>query len=423
MKWLSKLFKKEHAEPAAEQTSMGLEELSELIDRDLGHTAEGFSPDLNRFYSRIQSAVDRLQEKKHLLSKAVPMEQVDFQLLKIASSHRDETVRKLDAMLKKFKSPISMDLDSFIEFHNSCVSDFNATDARLARSFIIFEQVFKQESHSLLSEYKEIYRLLEEVGSDLKEKKLTVSPIQEAKRRIETARSMVDELNKNSQQLKDLNSESSLMEEKAASLKKELETINSNEEWILFQRISNDKDFADGELKEVEMKIVQTVSQIARALKKYGSISDSSDRKLIESYLADNVGALLSDKNQAGIKDLVNRIEIAMSKKQIAIGGRREKGVMKAISEIKAGRLESLAREHGILQDKKRWLEARLGDIKIKNREKSLKLELNIVHAKIIDAENKIKKLSNAKAALYEELNKTKPVLEETAGNALARKL
>ena len=151
MSWLSGIFKKKEKEVVKKEVVLDLGKLSSIVDESIDSKVNQFVPDLENYYSQTQSAANKLQEKLNLLAKAVQVEQVDFQLLKIAISHRDEAVRRLNLTLKEFRTPMAGNLEDFLEFHNSCVLSLNAANARLTKSFSIFEQVFRQESALVMS--------------------------------------------------------------------------------------------------------------------------------------------------------------------------------------------------------------------------------------------------------------------------------
>ena len=418
MKWLSKLFGSKTEEPAKEQVSMNIAELSSLIDGKIRSKMELFMPELESFYSQIQAVADRLQEKVSALGKAAPPERVDFQLLKVASSHRSESISRLNLMLKTVKRQISVNFDSFIEFHNSCVSALDSADAKLVRNFAVFEEVFSQESSSMMSEYKSFYRLLRDIGIDLKEKKLAIDPLSEIKHNIVTLENMMKDLDENDTMMRNLDSELTTLRELDDALKNKIGTLIAGEEWGKFETMFKDMELLDAEIKETEGRIGQTILSVERALRNYIRLYPSS-KKFIEFYLKEPLDASLSDENQAKINAVICSIEIAMLEGKITIGGKREERILDGVRAIKNGLLESLVKRYRTLQNKKYELMGGIEKSDIKNVKVSLESELNEINVRMNDMGDKLQKFIKNKNALPDEINRTKISLEKLIQDSL----
>ena len=413
----------ENKDQVKENVSMSLDDLSEIIDGNINRNVRKFAPDLERFYSQINSATDKMQNKINLLAKAVPKEQVDFGLLKVAASHRDETVRKLNVMLKEFKKEAPVDLDVFVEFHNSCVFALNSANAKLAKNFSVFEQVFRQESVLLLSDYKNMYKLLEDIGRDLKEKKMLLDPFDEVRNSIGAVKNLLDEIDNNSSVIKKFNSELSSLKTKTASSKNEIEKLVSSEGWKAFTDTSKDRELLIGEMKNVRGEIVQTISSVERALKKYKNLHDAYGKKLIELYLKDPVEAVLSDKNQAQIKEIMNFVATSIVEGKLAVGEKKEEKLLERIQEIKDGSLELLINRYETLQKRKHELDGKLEETDVEKVKVSLEFELARTNDSISKIEAQIGKLKIANEHAYGEITNAKVSLENSAQTALNQEI
>ncbi|MBI4009791.1 MAG: hypothetical protein HY361_01155 [Candidatus Aenigmarchaeota archaeon] len=423
MKWFSMLFGTENKAQSKPNVSMGLDELSAVIDGKINHNVQNFAPELGRFYSQIHSATDKMQDKINLLGKAVPKEQVDFGLLKVAASHRDEAVRKLNAMLKEFKREVPIDLDAFVEFHNSCVSALNNANVKLTRSFNVFEQVFRQESASLMSDYKNMYKLLEDIGMDLKEKKMVLDPFNEMRNSVESVKNFLGEIGSTNLRIKNLNSELASLNNKAGSLKMEIENLVSSEGWKSFKDTLKDREFLVGDMKNAKGEIVETISSVERALKKYKNLPDVYGKAVIELYLQDPVTAAISDKNQTEIKKIMDFVATSIAEGKLAIDEKKRGRLLERIQEIKDGSLEFSIKRYETLQKRKHELDGKLEETDMEKVKGSLEIDLVRINGAISEIGSQIGKLTNANEHAYHEIDGVKVSLENSAQTALNQKI
>lgn len=423
MGWFSSIFKGKEKEPVRQASVVSLSELASKIEENITAKMTEFSPDLKRFYSNMQSATDRLQEKLNILAKAVPMEQVDFQLLKIAISNRDETVRKLNAVLKEFKRPINVNLDNFVEFHNSCISSLIIVNTKLTRNFSIFEQVFRQESVSVMSGYKNLYRVLEDIGVNLKGKKSIADPLNELKNQIKQLENDLNAVNNNCNLIGNLNSEISSLKNKETETKSQLDNLFSKEEWNTFRRLVEDKEALNRETKTIEGKIIQTLLSVERALKKYSNISSANEKRVIEFYLKDPLTASISDKSQVMIKAIMNSIEGAIADKKIDVGEKKEKRILENVEEIKNGSIDNFVKTHDTLESKMQEIKIKLEKSDVESVKQSLEFELAKTKSGVVELETKVKKLENFNETKNKEIDNTRILLENLVQAALNQKI
>ena len=402
-----------------ENASMGLDELSASVDEKLQKHTEQFGHELEGFYSQIKSGTDRMQEKVKILEKAAPTERVDFRLLKIAESNRDESVRKLNIMLREFRKPVSIDLDSFAEFHNSCTSSLNSVNEKLARHFSTFEEIFRHETTMLMSEYKSLYKLLADIEENLRNKKIVVDPLHEIKNYIETMDNLLNDIGQNDKVIENLNSELEAMKIKSDSLKKEILNLVSGKEWDSFQNMLGEGESLDKEIKDAEGKMAQTIASVDRELKKYYHLPDSRGKNFVEFYLKDPVAASLSDKNQAGMKDIMSNVEAAIVGKKIIINEKKEEKLLNRIGEIKGGSLELLVKRHEALQNKRIELGSRLEENELKKVKHALEYESAAVNSNISEVEERIGKLKGVNGQKRDEIGRIKGMLEKSVKTAL----
>ena len=418
MGWFSKFFGEKEA-LAEENASMSLAELSASVDEKLQKHTGQFSRELEGFYSQMKHGTDRMHEKIKLLEKAVPTERVDFRLLKIASSNRDESIRKLNTMLREFRKPVSIDLNSFVEFHNSCTSSLNSVNEKLARHFITFEEIFRHETAMLMSQYKSLYKLLGDIGGNLRNKKMAVDPLHEIKTRIETMNDLLNYIRQNGKVIENLNSELEIMKIKSDSLKKEILNLVSGKEWDSFQNMLREGELLEKEIKDVEGEMVQTVASVDRELKKYYHLPDSHGKKFLEFYLKDPVAASLSDKKQTGMKDIMSHLEAAIVEKKIITNDKKEGKILDMIREIKGGSLEFLVERYEALQNKKLELGSSLDENELKKVKHALEYELAAVNGNISEVEERIGELKGVNGQKRDEIVRLKGILEKSVKTAL----
>jgi len=422
MGWFSKFFGEKEA-LAEENASMSLAELSASVDEKLQKHTGQFSRELEGFYSQMKHGTDRMHEKIKILEKAAPTERVDFRLLKIASSNRDESIRKLNTMLREFRKPVSIDLNSFVEFHNSCTSSLNSVNEKLARHFSTFEEIFRHESAMLMSEYKNLYKMLADIGENLRNKRMVVDPLHEIKTQIETMNNLLNDIRQNGKSIENLNSELEAMKIKSDSLKKEILNLFSGKEWGSFQNMLMEGELLDKEIKDAEGEMVQTIASVDRELKKYYHLPDSHGKKFVEFYLKDPVAASLSDKNQTGIKGIMSHVETAIIEKKIMINDKKEGRVLDRIREIKDGSLEFLVERYEALQNKRLELDSRLEETELKKVKHALEYELSAVNGNISEAEERIGKLKGVNGQKRDEIDRLKGILEKSVKTALNQEI
>lgn len=419
MNWFSGIFKKKEKEVAKEEVVLDFVKLSSIVEENIDGKVKQFAPDLENYHSKIQSASNRLQEKLNLLAKAVRVEQVDFQLLKIAISHRDEAVRRLNLTLKEFRKPVDGNLEDFLEFHNSCALSLNAANARLAKSFSIFEQVFRQESALVMSEYKNLYKVLEDIGIGLKGKKNALDPLYETRRHVQTMNYILNGIENNNNLIRNLNSELESLKNRVNTIRNDLDAFTSGDQWRSYQNLLKENDSISGEIKVIESKIVEAVSSIERPLKKYVNMPDMQNRKVIEFYLKNPIEASIADKNQAALKGVLISIETLVHDGKLIIGEKKGKRILDHIEEIKNGSFEILANNYEILQKEKQVLENKIEIMAVEKVKESLEFELKKNQGNILDVEGRISKLTNVNLAGKNEIEITKQALENSAKTAL----
>ena len=418
MGWFSKFFGEKEV-VVKETASMDLAGLSTAIDEKLQKGIEKFDRELESFYSQMKSGADSIQEKIKILEKAAPTERVDFRLLKIATSNRDESVRKLKTMLREFRKPVSIDLDSFVEFHNSCASSLNSVNEKLARHFSTFEEIFRHETAMLMSEYKSLYKMVADIGKNLKSKKAVVDPLHEIKNHIETMNNLLNHIRQNDKAIENLNSELETMKIKSDSLKGEILNLVSGKEWYSFQNMLREDELLDKEIKDVEGKMVQTIASVDRELKKYYHLPDSHGKKFVEFYLKDPVAACLFDKNQTGMKNIMSRVETAIIERKVMVNDKKEWSVLNRIREIKDGSLEFLVKRHEASQNKKLGLDSRLEENELKKVKNALEYEMGAINRSISEIEGRTGKLKDVNDQKRDEIDRLKVILEKSVKTAL----
>ena len=322
-------------------------------------------------------------------------------------------------MVKEFRKPTSVNLASFAEFHNSCAFSLNAVNDKLVRHFSVFEEVFKHESSMLISDYKNLYKLLAVIGENLRDKKVAMNPLYETKNHIEIINNLLNAISLNDGTMENLNSEMETMKTKSDSLKNEILNLVSGKEWDSFQSMLKEEELLIKEIKDAEVEIAQIIESVERELKKYYHLPDSYGKKVLEFYLKDPVAASISDKNQTGIKDIMNHVENAVIEKKIIIGGKKEGRIFDRIKEIKDGSLEFLVKRYETLKNKKLKLGIRFEENEIKKIKHVLESELNGINGGMSELEGKIHELKDINGQKRDEISRMKVMLEKSVKTIL----
>ncbi len=425
MGWLSKLFGTKDIK-AADAKRVSIAQLSNMIDVKLESETNQLNGEIDNFYSQIQHAADKLQERLKSLEKSQPLERVDTRLLNVAISHRKSFINQFNMMLKEFKNPIDLDFMPFLDFHNSCVFSLNETNAKSEKSFHIIVEVFKQESNEFLNEYKNMYSLLQDIGRFLKDKKGAIDPLYNARNSAKSMMASLSEVARKDADIEKMKLEIESLERKKSEIKGAIADLSSSNEQQLIVKIAKDKEQLDKEIKTCENEIIRNLSDFERGFKRLKKLVDGGlefeNENYIELYITNPIYAFQSDENQIVLMSMLNLLEKLVADGRIDFGDKDT--LLETIKSAKSNtKLKELSDELENLKAKKGELYAEYEKLEMRGNKRQLESELNNIDRTINEIESNMARTTKSRNEMFEELNRIKEGLEKDVREVIKQEI
>ena len=325
-----------------EKTS--LKNLEQSTQKKIREKNENFKQDAKDYLSRIGGQEEKLKEKLDKLSAAQVTEQIDSQLFKIAMTSRKSFVGKVENLISGEQKDFSIHYLS--EFSNSFFAKFREIDAGTVSEYASIKEVFKNESPAVIDEMKGLRKIYGEFGERLKRAELDVQPFEEIETKIQILNQEARKLENCKKDLGEIQQRNEMLKKENEMMQKNLQSLESGEEWKNYLETKKRLEEKEGERKEVISSVVERFSSVERPLKKLNNLLQQSEgeinKKILEKYFSSPFDAFVDDYEKKTINSALKEAERMIADKKII---NEEKSLGKIREMISSGTFVQLAKE------------------------------------------------------------------------------
>lgn len=421
MGWLDRIFGKKE-----KQTELPLilsfNDIDSFILSKSQELLLPFTDSSKKIYDDIQLELIQFQNNLKLLEKALPkQEKVDPVLLQKAVSNRNALINKLNDIVDALKQNIEFDYHSIIQFYNQSYSTLTLASNRAIQNYEPTETVFN-EATDVLKSMKSIDKLLKSLGHLINDNQSQITSIESTLSTIgnikQNSASIESEKSKHNQ----VKSRLSGLNEKAKSLVLSIENLLKSEEWSKYNDLIKQKERLEYEIGNVVTEVVQKISPLERALKKFkNQATDKHQINILDEYINSPFDGLMADKEKQLIPVLKSVEKMILEDK---IDVKVEEKVLAKIKEITEEKvLDRLLDLNNTLSSQKQAVEQQLNEMKMDEKKKLLQRDLEKTQEEIKATEEEINQMSNKIEKLLTDSEALKQNLIKNTEEILGKKV
>ena len=317
MSILGRLFKKDDSVEEEKEKTIRMEDVERLMNDRLKKDFHLLESSVKAEYDSIQRTVKFMKAQIKILENATYPEATYPAISSRSVSGRKNFVSKMNIFIDNVSKPVSMDIDSFLEFYEKMNSLIASTNRDTTKDYALLKMLFEQEGKEVVKSFKQIVesnrRLVEILGN-----------IRKSSHNLRQAKDCVSEINRLQAEIKkskNISLNSSLHETEDIISKKEAEikSLTESDEW---KKILDEKkciDILKEKMKEKIHMFDSWMDKIEVPLKKYKRVSED---KIIEDYLNKSFKHVLHhDKNGDNLMSIIREIEIMIIEGRLNLKG------------------------------------------------------------------------------------------------------
>ncbi|NIM44113.1 MAG: hypothetical protein GTN80_00310 [Nitrososphaeria archaeon] len=423
--FILKRGKKELAQPL----DIPLHELDVLFDDETKIYFEELAVDSKKMLDKIQIVIDRFRDDIDSLEEAeIEEEKVDQRLLRIVLNNRTSLVKKMQSFVNSINVPSQTNYKTVLEFHDSILKRMGDINVKSVKSYQRTKILFGSEVSQILKDLKIMNRLVAELVDPIREKEELIKDIEETREEIGDLKEEISSLDRSKMDLEDRSSTLEKLIKEKNEIQKSLEKMVKSEEWSFFNKLKQEREEIQTDIREVRNQIIQTVSPLRKVLKKFKNID--REKKILKNeikldfYIDSPVEALIADKGLEKLKTILNNVEECILSREIRLkkDKRREKTLSSIKKIVRTETLKELIEKHNDLTTKVEFLDKTIDSTKFKQKE-ILENELEAIKSRIKELEDEEQKSNRKNEVIKESISNRKTLLESKIERITNRKI
>lgn len=311
-----------------EGRTVSLQELKGIIEGKKERMLAEIYPNCRKLCSQVAVAVNNIKEDVNsIANKKLDEGIIGYQ---IAKQMQGEFTKIISNLLGSFKQPQVTGYADFFEFHKQLMKTLTEITKITSNNRYLF-YFFDKEMNEFGRKMKEICRIADEIKDELSSKVDVIEKSGKIERMIGDISKLKNELDVQKRSGESLRREIEILNEKKLQMKPQLlEKIKKKEE---FEEEIKCEEY---EIENAKRILVQHLYQLQRPLRKLRKLLLEKEKlRIIESYLTDPINAIVEDKTQNNLKEII--AELRKSIVEIETNKKMEEKILKNIEEINSG--------------------------------------------------------------------------------------
>lgn len=383
-------FKKLFAKPAEKQ-EIKLEELENWYNENTKERIEVLKLEIKNLFSRMEVEKEKLRQNIGILEKAeLHNPRISVKEVQFMQGNREAYLKKLNLFLEKID--INKNPRPVLEFCSVFEESIDAFAKSTLKSNYIIKEFFSDYISGINQNIKNIDRTEKSIRALTQEKEIQL--VEDTKKRIAELKNKIDLKKELESKIMD---EGKILEEAEKQRKKienTIDEIKGEKEFIELKKTEEEYEKTNKKIAELKEPFLHNFSVIEPALKKYERMS--LDERMVHSYLANPVKALLNDQ-ELKIIVILEKAKGEILSNSIELKEKKRDKILNKIPELNKDYLTNFLSEYNELDNKRYELQKGIEKNPVKSDLQKLNSELNKITEKMNNTKNNIAKLNSEK--------------------------
>ncbi|MBS3136068.1 hypothetical protein J4401_03840 [Candidatus Woesearchaeota archaeon] len=372
------------------------------IDEAAGIRLRKFREDMLANMKKIKESVKQLEEAR-LQNPKIPVREKQFM-----EGNRKIYTQKTMQLIVHIEGILEHNATVFLSMYRDSVDDFAKSTAR---AYSILQNFFSNEARGIARSIREMDMKTKELANDSAIR--NSSAARDIIRQLSAMASAAERLGQMQAEIFKLKAEKSAVAEEIDSVRKIQNELLSSKEYSEISEMTKLKEKTEESIRRIRSLVYDLFSPLERPLRKYKRVALEDDR-LIEHYITEPMGCLLSDYNFR-ITDILGRIRDGINKGNIGLKDKQANKIVAHIESLSRERLDGLVSEYRQKSDEKvkltRDIEShnlgmKMGELK--DREEGGMEKIQSIESRISFLENEAKEtdISSMRKRIKEDIEK-----------------
>lgn len=427
--WFTKIFgikesntKKEELKP----TTFGIESLKTFLDTQHENITNPFFKLAKTKHDELQTLANDLQGSLKILSEAKYTDSVDPQLFSAVMERRKNFIQKINAFIKKLRTPISSDFNSILDFHNSSVSTFNHANDTTVDDYRRLTELFRRETSLVINNFKKIENSLTDFGLIIKDKGSIIKSLNLAKSKLQEITNHISAFDEKKKHIEETADKIDDLDSEHVKILNGISALENSDEWRSYNNLLKKRDEAQNKIIQLSNTVIQTVSPLIKPIKKFKHLIDngvvSFDKKFVELFLENNSDAILR-KDSSNFLSLLENLEKTISDKKIDLKDRTNT-ILDTITALKESNvIFGLKNDFETLSKDTMELESKIASSQVPEKRKKLAADLESVKRTKDNYNLELSKEKSNLESLRNDIHKARVEIEEQIANLSGNKV
>lgn len=398
-----------------EKEEIKLEELENWFNEKTKDKIEVLKLEIKTLFSRMEEEKEKLKQNIDILQKAeLHNPRISVKEVQFMEGNREAYLKKLNLFLEKID--INKNPRPVLEFCSVFEESIDVFAKSTLKSNYIIKEFFSDYISGINQNIKNIDKIEKNIRALTQEKEIQL--IEDTKKEINDLKNKIELKEK----LKNKSLEEGKNLEEAEKQKKKidgkLEEAMSGNEFLSLKKLEEGHDKINKQIAELKEPFLHNFSVIDAALKKYERMS--LDERIVHSYLANPVKALLNDK-EFKIIEILEKTKENILNNSIELKDKKRDKILEKIPELDKTYFKEFLSQYTELDNKRDELQKNIEKNPIKSDLKKLNNELNMLTEKINNTRNNIEKFNSEKDKI--DIEKLKENLQHALKEALKKEI
>ena len=350
MGFLDWLFGRKRPEEMKEDGELDLESSRNLLKKRIDEEIEDFWPTVERFHSDLKSLSEQFDTSLSSLRNAVPVEKIDEQVFKIATTSRESFIRKMSQISTTVKKDIGQDIETFSEYYKSVAGSIANANMDTVKEFMSLDVAFKKETGSVIDRMKEMKRHVDYFKNSFAKRKGKIDSAKSLLDEIDSLEKKIVDRDETEKRIEQLKKEIEIADRKKAEFEKQLAELGQSEMWKNYIELTKEKEAAEADARKVIEEVVNIFASINRPLKKFANaveekIAVFKNKDMLKKYLESPFDAFVQDSNFETINAALDAMEGMLAEGRLVPDDKDES--LRMIKDLKSTKiLNSLSEKY-----------------------------------------------------------------------------
>ncbi|RLG13323.1 MAG: hypothetical protein DRN71_05035 [Candidatus Nanohalarchaeota archaeon] len=408
--------RKEEDNMPSDDDSLKYKEVPGWLDSVSKPFLEGVNARLSEAMKSLESEKLQLEKDIASLSSAKIEESRDKRMERAVVNNRRALLSRLNVFCHNVRFPKDTGVTESSDSLYSVKKQMNSLMSDTTKNFYFVSSGISSHSEDVKKDLFEMSKIIDSTIKYVEPLKGKIKSIDDSHRVIEEINALFlkkketnDDILSGNRKLKELRGSEKIIEKKLKAIEKgsDIKTLNDmNEEHEKIIRETN----------TVKIRIVQTVSPVSRALRKYSRVAQlgsKSEKRLLELYIEDPVAAVRRDDRMKLFGKVIGDVEMHVSRDSITLKDKLKIKTISALSRLKEGtKLSGLREKMLSLDSEEEALRAKIESDKTMKEKKELECEHAKLFSEIESQESDVSEGERSIRSMEQDIKSRMTILE-----------